>query len=154
MVAASFSSADSALTSITTSVFVDLLGLKKTENRNYKYKRIMTHTIVCMLFFVIVLAFDFIKQKSVLEFIYTIVGYLYGPLIGLYTFGLFFNRKLNEKVVPFLAILSPIVCYVLNLFCYKTFFYTLGYELLMINGLITFVGLFVAFLTLEFWLIS
>lgn len=143
MVAASFSSADSALTSITTSVFVDLLGLKTTENKNYKRKRIMTHAIVCMLFFIVVLAFNFIKQKSVLEFIYTIVGYLYGPLIGLYTFGLFVDRKVNEKRVPFLAILSPIVCYVLNLFCYKTFFYTLGYELLIINGLITFVGLFV-----------
>lgn len=143
MVAASFSSADSALTSITTTVFVDLLGIKDIENEGYARKRNWIHIAICVLFFFVVLAFDVIKNESVLDLIYTIVGYLYGPLLGLYSFALCCNRKVYDRAVPFLALLSPLLCYGLKSFFQSYYSYSFGYELLMINGLITFVGLLI-----------
>lgn len=142
MIAASFSSADSALTSITTTIFVDMLGIKNIENERFRLRRNAIHVFVCLLFFITILFFDFVKSKSVLDLIYTIVGYLYGPLLGLYAFGLFSYRKVNDKNIPILVIVSPVLCYVLNLFFQRVVLYSFGYELLMINGLITFVGLF------------
>ncbi len=141
MIAASFSSADSALTSITTTIFVDMLGIKNIENERFRLRRNAIHVFVCLLFFITILFFDFVKSKSVLDLIYTIVGYLYGPLLGLYAFGLFSHRKVEDKNIPILVIVSPVLCYVLNLFFQRVVLYSFGYELLMINGLITFVGL-------------
>ncbi len=142
MVAASFSSADSALTSITTSVMVDLLGVETSESKRVVRKRKVVHLAVCVLFFALVMAFDKVHDKSILDLIYTIVGYLYGPLLGLYAFGLGSKRKVADRGVPWVAGLSPLLCFAIDEWCAWQFGYEFGYELLMINGMITFVGLF------------
>ncbi len=142
MVAASFSSADSALTSITTSVLVDFFDVETSENEQVIRKRNLVHLAVCVLFFALVIGFDSVRDESILDLIYTIVGYLYGPLLGLYAFGLLSKRKVADRGVPWLAALSPMTCFLLDKFCVWRFGYSFGYELLMINGMITFVGLF------------
>ena len=97
--------------------------------------------MISVLFVSIILIFKEINDRSVIDAIYTIVSYTYGPLLGLYAFGLFTKMKTNDKAVPYIAVLSPIICYVLNILVKKYWGYSFGYELLMLNGLITFVGL-------------
>jgi len=87
------------------------------------------------------LIFKELNNKSVIDAIYTIASYTYGPLLGMFTFGLFTKRQPNDKFVPVIAVASPFLCFGLNLLCTKLFNYPLGYELLMINGLITFMGM-------------
>jgi len=93
---------------------------------------------VCIAELVIVLLFDNVQNKSLLDVIYTIVGYAYGPLLGLFTFGLFTKLNVRDKIIPFLAIVSPILTYVISYFCKTHFNYTFGYEILIINGLLMF----------------
>ena len=101
------------------------------------------HLIISIIFLFIILLFREINNKSVIDAIYTIVSYTYGPLLGLYAFGLFTKLKTNDKLVPIIAVLSPIICYILNFISKKSWNYSFGYELLMLNGLITFVGLWI-----------
>ena len=142
IIAAAFSSADSALTALTTSFSVDILGLEK---QNDKLKAVRTrrkiHILISVAFVGIILIFKEINDKSIIDAIYTIVSYTYGPLLGLYAFGLFTKLKTNDEMVPYIAVLSPIICYALNIISQKYWGYSFGYELLMLNGLITFVGL-------------
>ena len=76
-----------------------------------------------------------------MDLIYTLVSYTYGPLLGLFAFGLFTKRKPQDKVVPYLAVASPVVCYLTDVVVYASTGYKFGYEILMLNGLLTFVGL-------------
>jgi len=83
-----------------------------------------------------------LNNKSIIDAIYTIASYTYGPLLGMFAFGLFTKRKVRDKVVPLVAIISPFLCFGLNSVSTSVFGYPLGYELLMINGLITFIGMY------------
>lgn len=142
IIAAAFSSADSALAALTTSFSVDILGVEKlTDDQKAIKIRRKIHILISVLFVSIILIFKEINDRSVIDAIYTIVSYTYGPLLGLYAFGLFTKMKTNDKAVPYIAVLSPIICYVLNILVKKYWGYSFGYELLMLNGLITFVGL-------------
>jgi Na+/proline symporter len=94
-----------------------------------------------VLFVFIILIFKAINNRSLIDAIYTIASYTYGPLLGLFAFGLFTRRKTNDKAVPFICVASPLICYLINHFIYRSTGYLFGYELLMLNGLITFVGL-------------
>lgn len=143
IIAAAFSSADSALAALTTSFSVDILGVEKLneEQKAVKIRR-KIHLLISLTFILIILIFKEINDKSVIDAIYTIVSYTYGPLLGLYAFGLFTKLKTNDKMVPLIALLSPIICYLLNIISKKFWGYSFGYELLMLNGLITFVGLY------------
>jgi hypothetical protein len=87
--------------------------------------------------------FKALNNKSLIDAIYTIASYTYGPLLGMFSFGLLCKRKVNDKLVPYIAILSPLICYGLNLLTSNLFNYPLGYELLIINGLITFGGMWI-----------
>jgi len=89
-----------------------------------------------------VLVFKSLNNKSIIDAIYTIVSYTYGPLLGMFAFGLFTKRSVRDKGVPVVAVSSPIICYGLNWMSTAIFSYPLGYELLMINGLITFCGMY------------
>ncbi|MHB9054574.1 MAG: sodium:solute symporter [Paludibacteraceae bacterium] len=143
IIAAAFSSADSALAALTTSFSVDILGIDKLNDEKKAINiRKKIHVIISIAFIFIILLFKEINDKSVIDAIYTIVSYTYGPLLGLYVFGLFTKLKTNDRIVPYIAVLSPVICYLLNLISKKYWGYAFGYELLMLNGLITFAGLY------------
>lgn len=137
IVSATFSSADSALTSITTSLAVDVVGVDADNSRIRK----LLHVAVCAVFVLIVMAFGYFNNSSVLDTIYTIVGYAYGPLLGLFSFGIFTRRMPRSRMVPVIAIASPLMCYAVNAASTTLWGYTFGYELLLLNGAITYLAL-------------
>jgi Na+/proline symporter len=137
IISASFSSADSALTAITTTLSIDIFHLK--EN-NLLRKRV--HFAVCLVFAIIVVSFGFTQNRSIIDTIYTIVGYAYGPLLGIFAFGLFTRYQVRDRLVPLVAIVSPIICYITNFISTNYYNYQWGYELLLLNGILTFIGLF------------
>ena len=143
LMASAYSSADSALTALTTSFTVDILGIKsKTENTIMKTRKIV-HVLFAFILAAVIILFKVIDNKSVIDAIFTVAGYTYGPLLGLFAFGLFTKRLVRDKFVPIIAILSPLLCLLLN-FIIKVsgLEYQMGYELLLINGFFTFSGLF------------
>ena len=136
IVAASFSSADSALTSLTTSYCVDIRKRPADERLRRR-----VHLAICFLFVGVIVAFDMLNNRSLIDAIYTIVGYTYGPLLGLFAFGLFSRWQVRGRWVPFVCVLSPLLCYAVSTLSEQLWNYHFGYELLMLNGLLTFVGL-------------
>ena len=110
----------------------------KVAERKRKY----THIGMSIVFVLIMLVFKVLNNKSIIDAIYTIASYTYGPLLGMFAFGLFTKRNVRDKWVPVVAVASPFICYGLNSFSTGIFNYPLGYELLMINGLITFAGMY------------
>ena len=136
IVAASFSSADSALTSLTTSFCVDIR--QQPDNEGLR-KRV--HIAMCLFFVLFILLFRQINSTSLIDAIYILASYTYGPLLGLFVFGLFTKRQPKDQLVPYICIASPLVCYALDSMTQHLWNYHFGYELLMLNGLLTFVGL-------------
>ena len=136
MVAAAFSSADSALTALTTSFCVDICGKPGDERL-----RRQVHIGMAMVFVVFILLFRILNSTSVIDAIYILCSYTYGPLLGLFAFGLLTKRPANDRVVPYICVASPIACYVLDLIVGQYTDYHFGYELLMLNGLLTFLAL-------------
>ena len=136
IVAASFSSADSALTSLTTSYCVDIR--QKADDEQLRRR---VHLFICLLFVVVIMAFDMLNNRSLIDAIYTIVGYTYGPLLGLFAFGLFTRWQVRGRWVPLVCVLSPLLCYAVSTISEQLWDYHFGYELLLLNGLLTFVGL-------------
>jgi Na+/proline symporter len=145
LISAAFPSADGALTSLTTSVSIDFLGIDKRKDLSEKQARRMryiVHLTIASLFFISVLIFSLVNDEAVIDKIFTIAGYTYGPLLGLYTFGLFTRRKVNDRVTPFIAVLSPVICLILNGFSEEWFNgYKFGFEMILLNGFLTFMGL-------------
>ncbi|MCL2042266.1 MAG: sodium:solute symporter [Bacteroidales bacterium] len=135
VISAAYSSADSALTALTTSFTVDILGVKNNDPKLVQKRRLVHISISIALIFVIVL-FNLINDESVINSIYTVAGYTYGPLLGLFAFGLFTKFAVRDRLIPLVAILSPIVSYVLN-----TYVFDFGFSILVVNGLLTFLGL-------------
>ena len=142
IVAAAYSSADSALTALTTSFTVDILNPKnKTENELKRIRRTV-HIFVSILIAIVIMVFRAVNDQNVISAIFTVAGYTYGPLLGLYAFGLFTRFKVRDKWVPVVAIISPILCYFLSMYSEILFNgFKFGFELLMVNGAITFFGL-------------
>ena len=136
IVAACFSSADSALTALTTSFCVDI-----KERPNDESLRRIAHIGICVAFTVFILAFRMVNSTNVIDAIYTLCSYTYGPLLGLFAFGLLTKRTTQGRYVPYIAIASPVVCYLADAITSHFTGYTFGYELLMLNGLLTFAGL-------------
>ena len=136
IVAASFSSADSALTSLTTCFCVDIR--RQPDNEPLRKK---THIAMCLFFVLFILLFRQINSTSLIDAIYTLASYTYGPLLGLFAFGLFTHRRPCDRIVPYLCIASPLVCYALDAASLYLWHYRFGYELLMLNGLLSFAGL-------------
>ena len=136
IVAASFSSADSALTSLTTSYCVDIRN-RQNDERLRKH----SHIVICLVFAVMIILFRMLNSKSLIDAIYTIVSYTYGPLLGLFAFGLFTKWQVRDRWVPIVCVASPFICYGLAMAAQSLWNYHFGYELLMLNGLLTFLGL-------------
>lgn len=137
VVASAFSSADSALTALTTSFCIDLLHREKDE-----HIRKQVHLGLLVAFVIVTLVFHWLGSGSVMDLIYTLVSYTYGPLLGLFAFGMFTKRHLRERLVPYVVIASPVICYVIDVTVHASTGYQFGYEMLMLNGLLTFVGLY------------
>lgn len=144
IIAAAFSSADSALTALTTSFCVDILGVEKEEAHKAKRTRLMTHFLISILFAIIILIFKAVNSRSVIDAIYMIASYTYGPLLGLFVFGLFTKKHPRDKYVPYICILSPLICFATDYLVKQYTGYAFGYEMLMVNGAITFFGLWAA----------
>ncbi len=141
IIAAAFSSADSALTALTTSFCVDILGIEKELAVEAKRTRLAVHLGISLLFAIIILIFKAVNSRSVIDAIYMIASYTYGPLLGLFVFGLFTKMKPRDRFVPFVCILSPIICLSTDWLVKKHTGYVFGYEMLMLNGALTFIGL-------------
>ena len=139
IVAASFSSADSALTSLTTCFCVDI---RQQPDNEALRKRV--HIAMCLFFVLFILLFRQINSTSLIDAIYILASYTYGPLLGLFVFGLFTKKQPNDTFVPYICIVSPLLCYLLDFIAQHLWGYRFGYELLMLNGLLTFTGLWVS----------
>lgn len=138
VVAAAFSSADSALTALTTSFCVDIVGRPDDERLRRR-----SHLAIAALFVAFILVFRSVNSTSVIDAIYILCSYTYGPLLGLFAFGLFTKRGTNDNVVPYVCVASPVLCLALDYGVRMSTGYQFGYEMLMINGLLTFAGLMV-----------
>ncbi len=142
LVAAAYSSADSALTSLTTSFTVDILNPKDKSEAELRSIRRRVHIAISIVIAIVIILFRLVNDQSVIAAIFTVAGYTYGPLLGLYAFGLATRLQVRDSWVPLVAILSPIACYFLSRYSAVLFNgYQFGFELLMVNGAITFMGL-------------
>lgn len=146
LTAATFATTDSALTALTTSFCVDFLGMAKKENLedpNAVKKRHAVHIGFSLLMFIVIIIINALNSSSVVSLIFTIASYTYGPLLGLYSFGLFVKKRgLHDKLVPLVCILSPILCYFFASNSKELLGgYVFSVELILVNGLITFLGL-------------
>ena len=144
LTAATFSSADSVLTTLTTSFYIDFLD---AENKSYSEKkktsiRHVVHIGFAVILLLVILVFKAMNNAAIIDTVLMLAGYTYGPLLGMFAFGLFSKRSVNDRLVPLICLLSPAVCYFININS-VTYLggYKFGNELLILNGSITFLGL-------------
>jgi len=146
LISAAYPSADGALTSLTTSFSIDILGLNKradlTEDQK-KRLRYKVHIAFALLLMLVIVLFRAINDRAVIDKLFTVAGYTYGPLLGMYAYGLFTRFQVKDKYVPWVAVSSPVLCFLLSEYSKVLLFgYVFGFELLIVNGLFTFIGLF------------
>ena len=142
--AAAYSSADSALTALTTSFCIDFLGFKRENFQEKKRLRINVHLGFSLVLFFTILIFQAIKDQSVINSIFIAAGYTYGPLLGLFAFGIFTKWEVKDNYVPWIALASPLLSYLINLNSEKLLGgYQFGFEILILNGALMFLGLFI-----------
>lgn len=137
IVAASFSGTDSALTAVTTSFCVDI----KERPTDERLRRV-AHLAVCALFALFILMFRVINSTSVIDAIYIVLSYTSGPLLGLFSFGILTRSRVNDKLVPYICVASPLICFAVDQLTTHLTGYKFGYELLLLNGILVFIGLF------------
>ena len=141
--AAALSSADSAMTSLTTSICVDVLRVERDGFDPKAALRIRhrAHLAVAFAFALCIAVFHFAGSGTIIDTIYRLAGYTYGPLLGLFSFGLFTHRQANDRAVPYIAVASPIVCALLDYLAPILWNYHFSYELLLLNAALTFLSL-------------
>lgn len=146
IVAAAFSSADSALTALTTSFCVDILDIQKKE-KDQKKTRLLVHIGFTVLMFLVIVAFNAVNDSSVVSAVFKVAGFTYGPLLGLFAYGLITKNPVKDKWVPLVCILSPIISVILD-FNSEAWFngYKFGFEILLVNAAITMAGLRILYL--------
>ena len=143
LIAAAYSSADSALTSLTTSFSVDILKLETKKNANWT--RTAVHVGFSVILIVVIVVFNYlIKDASVINKLFTFAGYTYGPLLGLFAFGILTKLKVNHLATPFIAVASPFVAYLISTLADSWYDFKFGFFILLLNGLLTFTGLLIA----------
>ncbi|MFB1039013.1 MAG: sodium:solute symporter [Polaribacter sp.] len=144
LIAAAYSSADSALTSLTTSFSIDILEIdKKKDKKEQEKTRKKIHILFSFILIATILVFKyFIADESVIAKIFTFANYTYGPLLGLYAFGLFTKLKVKDKMVPFICLASPFLTFSINYVALEYIGFDFGFSLLILNGLVTFIGLY------------
>jgi hypothetical protein len=121
---------------------VDILDARNMAEKPLKKLRMKVHVGVSAVLAIIIIIFNAVNDESVISALFTIAGYTYGPLLGMYSFGLFTKWKVKDKWIPLVAVISPVLCYFLSYFSEDLFNgYKIGFELLIINGILTFAGL-------------
>ncbi|MGZ3864648.1 MAG: sodium:solute symporter [Bacteroidia bacterium] len=144
LTAATFSSADSVLTTLTTSMYVDMFEFDKekklSETKKAKYRHII-HISFAVLLWLCILVFNEVNNSAVIKTILIVAGYTYGPLLGLFSFGIFSKRRVSDKLIPYICVVAPILTYFISMYL-PTIGYEVGNELILINGGITFAGLY------------
>jgi len=144
LISAAYPSADGALTSLTTSFCIDILGINKhpyTEKKKIRV-RYLVHLSFALVLMVCIFIIRSVNDEAIIQKLYKIAGYTYGPLLGLYSFGMFTKWNVRDKWIPLVAIASPIICFFLSKYSTQIFWgYNLGFELIILNGGLTFLGL-------------
>jgi SSS family transporter len=141
--ASSYASADSALAGLTTSFCIDFLNFKNKEEAQKKREKFIVHVAFSLLFLIVILIFKEINRRSVIDAVLSIAAFTYGPLLGLFSFGILTKRQVRDRLVPVICLISPVICYIINENSAKWLNgYEIGLEVLLINGAITFLGLF------------
>ncbi|HYG01044.1 MAG TPA: sodium:solute symporter [Chryseosolibacter sp.] len=142
IIASSYASADSALAGLTTSFCIDFLNFQNKPESVRKHQKFLVHVGFSVLFLIIIVIFREINERSVIDAVLTVAGYTYGPLLGLFTFGLFTRLQVKDKLVPIVCVLSPLLSYALSMNSEYLFDgYKFGLEILIVNGIFTFIGL-------------
>ena len=146
LISALFPSADGALTSLTTAFSIDFLNLEKrtdyTEKKKTKVRHII-HISFALLFVGVIIFYSYYQDEHLIDILYQIASITYGPLLGLFAFGLISKRKVKDTYVPLVAFLSPVLCFILSQNSLRWFNYSFDFELLLLNGLLTFLGLLI-----------
>ena len=123
---------------------VDILGVESKSEGYLKYQRIIVHAGMSFVIAIIIISFKMVNEPSVISSLFKAAGYTYGPLLGLFAFGLITRRKVLEGMVPFIAVISPVTLFYINKYSEQLFNgYQMGFEVLIYNGLLTFITLFV-----------
>jgi len=148
LISALFPSVDGAITALTSSFCIDIVGFERNTNRNEKEKtklRKMIHLSFATIFIILVFIFKAVDSKTIVDLIFLIAGYTYGPLLGLFSFGILTKRNLKKNIVPIVCIAAPLICYLFEINSTNLFgqYYKIGYEMLIINGSITFLLLYI-----------
>lgn len=145
LTAATFSSADSVLTTLTTSFCIDWLGMEERPNLSEAQRTALRHKVhigFALILWLVILGFKLLNSKAIIDAIFTLASYTYGPLLGLFAFGLFARAAVRDGWVPMICVVAPVLCFVLQTNSARWLGgYKLGFELLMLNGLLTFAGL-------------
>lgn len=148
LTASTFSSADSVLTTLTTSFYVDFLGLDKNEvlsEREKTRQRHIIHVVFAILLLVVIVLFKWFNDQAIITTVLTVAAYTYGPLLGLFAFGLLTKKRVNDEWVPFISVIAPVLCFFIAKYSPQFLGgYNFGYELLLLNGILTFIGLLIA----------
>ena len=140
--AATYASSDSALTALTTAFCIDFMHIEKFEESQRTKIKHYVHIGFSALFFVVIMIFYAFSEQSIVSAVFNIAGYTYGPLLGLFSFGLFTKTPVKDKFVPYLCVASPILTYIIDSNSQAWLNgYQFGFEKLLVNGAITFIGL-------------
>ncbi|GAB1414914.1 sodium:solute symporter [Paludibacter sp.] len=142
LISAAYAAAGSALTALTTSFLIDILGIKKKTEQQIKSQRIRVHALMAVIMSVVIYVINILNDDSVIQTVYKLASYTYGPLLGIFMFGIFTKFNVKDKYVPFVAIISPFLTLIFDLNS-KIWFngYEFSHERLILNGLITFLGM-------------
>jgi SSS family transporter len=142
LIAAAYSSADSALTALTTSFCIDILDYRQEGKQIPSQSRKIVHLGMSFMLFILISLFSLINNEHVISSLFKAAGYTYGPLLGLYFFGLFTSWQVKDRFVPMICISAPLITYLVQVFSVEWLFgYQFGFEVIILNGLITFLGL-------------
>ena len=146
LISALFPSADGALTAVTSSYCVDILNINEDQTKSEKQKkrlRMKVHLIFTIVFFILIMIFKAINDKSIVYLIMEVAGYTYGPLLGLFAFGIFTKYQISKKgSILAVTLIAPVLTYIINYLVTNYTSYRIGVELIVLNGLLTFIGLY------------
>ena len=145
LISAAYAAAGSALTALTTSFTVDILGSKnETDSNKITQTRKMVHIGMAVVMGLVIIIINLLNNTSVINAVYILASYTYGPILGMFIFGIFMKRKVRDRFVPIVALLSPILCLIIDLNS-KVWFngYEFSHDRLILNALLTFTGLFI-----------
>jgi Na+/proline symporter len=140
--AATYASADSALTALTTSFCVDFMNFERRPEAERSRIKHIVHIGFSLLFYVVIIVFRQLNSKEVITAVFDIAGYTYGPLLGLFAFGIFSKRAIRDRLTPWICVISPVLTYIVNQNSADWFNgYQFGFERLLLNGIFTYLGL-------------